>query len=103
MRESSLESEIKMDSTIYSAFEKKYSNPDSLLYSRKFNAPHKNAALINDPSKWLTYSMYRTAKWALDRSPFKILGVKYKIPHEDADKEANDLTILRFFAQENQK
>ena len=51
MRESSLESEIKMDSTIYSAFEKKYSNPDSLLYSRKFNAPHKNAALINDPSK----------------------------------------------------
>jgi len=47
--------------------------------------------------------MYRTAKWALDRSPFKILRVKYKIPHEDADKEANKLTILRFFAQENQK
>ncbi len=59
----------------------------------------KNAALISGPSKWLTYSMYKTAHWAFNHSPLKNLGEKYKIPHELADKEADELTILRYLAK----
>jgi hypothetical protein len=61
----------------------------------------KEAAEISGPSKKLTYFMYRTGKWAYDLSPLKVLGEKSRIPHEEADKEALELTLLRYSAQQD--
>lgn len=55
----------------------------------------KNAALISGPSKPFVMTMYRISKWCWDRSPLKKIGKKYKIPYEDADREAIELIQKR--------
>ncbi len=52
----------------------------------------ENAVKISGPSHFIANLMYRSSKFGYDHSPFK---ERFVIKHEDADKEAEELTILR--------
>lgn len=55
----------------------------------------KNASLISGPSKLIVQLMYKTADFGLKYCPFKEFSFKQRIPWEQADKEAEELILLR--------
>jgi O-antigen/teichoic acid export membrane protein len=55
----------------------------------------RDAAEISGPSKGIVKLLYKGANWGYKHSPFKKWSQKFRIPWEDADREAYELLELR--------
>jgi O-antigen/teichoic acid export membrane protein len=49
------------------------------------------AAMISGPSRLLVNALYKGTLWGFRHSPFRSVAQKWRIPHEQADIEAEDL------------
>ena len=54
-----------------------------------------DAALLSGPMRWFVKGMFYLGKWGSAISPLKKFMLKYRIPHEAADKEADELNKMR--------
>jgi O-antigen/teichoic acid export membrane protein len=63
----------------------------------------REAALISGPSRGLVLALYKGAKWGLQHSPFRKIAEQFRIPHEAADQEADELYSARLAAMTSQQ